>query len=261
LSTPGGALMTALGTLMAIAATVLPPDTVDARCALGVPPDTLRREGAAVLLHWAIEDDPVYSEFVLPDDAAYLAYRAAIREAGAAVRAPEPRLPDPTSDEEARLYRDERHNAALARSGEAGRIEPIRCLDALLFARQNGRVPEFAEPTEFLASVLRLELEGPDSLVVLFGAGEEMFPPKSVYGFDVVEEYVRRGWRWTYALHNHTIQRENGGLVLGTPALSTSDVQLTRNLAVELGLEAARVTNGLWTYHVAADQLAQLRSR
>ena len=48
---------------------------------------------------------------------------------------------------------------------------------------------------------------------------------------------------------------------LGTPALSTSDVQLMRSLATSLGLESARVTNGFYTYTVEAADLDRLRSR
>jgi hypothetical protein len=231
------------------------------RCRLSANPDTLHVENGAVLLRWDVPDDPVYYEPILPADSAFLAYRAAVRADGADVRWPIADAPTPRSDAEADLWRDERFNADLARSGEAGKVGRITCLESLLFALQNRRVPQLAEPTEFLASVLRREREQADSLVVLFGAGEALFPPKSVYGFDVVEKLVKRGWRWSFALHNHTIQRKDDHIALGTPALSTSDVQLSRNLAADLGLEAARVTNGFFTYRVSADQFGRLRSR
>ena len=236
-------------------------ETGSERCRLPTSPDTLRAEDGAVLLRWDVPDDPVYSGPLLPADSALLAYRAAIRADGADVPWPVADEPTPRSDAEADLWRDERFNADLARSGEAGKVDRITCLEALLFALQNRRRSQLVHPTEFLASVLRLEREGADSLVVLFGADLEMFPPKSVYGFDVVETLVKRGWRWSYALHNHTTQREGDHIALGTPALSTSDVQLVRSLAADLGLEAARVTNGFWTYRVPAEQFGRLRSR
>jgi hypothetical protein len=224
-------------------------------------PDTVRTDGSAVLLVWEFPDDPIYSSFVLPADSAYLAYREAIRGDGADLKHPIADEPTPANAEEAALWSDEHFNGELARSGEVGIIEPIRCLDALLFAFQHGRVSQLAQPTEFLASVLRKEVNGESQLVVVFGAGEEMFPPKTVYGFDVVDEYGARGWRYWYALHNHTIQRNADRLALGTPALSTSDVQLTRNLASGSGLESARVTNGVYTYSVPSTELDLLRSR
>ena len=231
------------------------------RCMLPTPPDTVRTDGNAVLLVWEFPDDPIYLSFVLPADSAYLAYREAIRADGADLKHPVADEPTPTTDEEAALWSDEHFNGEMARSGEAGIIEPIRCLDALLFAFQHDRVSQLEQPTEFLASVLRKETNGEIRLAIVFGAGEEMFPPKSVYGFDVVDEYRARGWRYWYAIHNHTIQRNVDRLALGTPALSTSDVQLTRNLAAGSGLESARVTNGVYTYSVPSTELDLLRSR
>jgi hypothetical protein len=224
-------------------------------------PDTVRTDGNAVLLVWEFPDDPIYSSFVLPADSAYLAFRESIRADGADLKHPVSDQPTPSTAEEAALWSDERFNSDLARSGEAGIIETIRCLDALLFAFQHGRVSQLAQPTEFLASVLRKEVNGEYRLAVVFGAGDEMFPPKTVYGFDVVDDYGARGWLYWYALHNHTIQRIADRLALGTPALSTSDVQLTRNLAAGSGLESARVTNGFFTYSVPSTELGLLRSR
>lgn len=238
------------------------PDLADdSLCILPTHPDTVRTDGSAVLLVWEFRDDPVYSSFALPADSAYLAYRGAIEADGADLKHPVADQPTPTTDAEAALWSDEHFNAELARSGEAGIIEPIRCLDALLFAFQHDRVSQLEQPTEFLASVLRKETNGEIRLAIVFGAGEEMFPPKTVYGFDLVDEYRARGWRYRYALHNHTIQQNGDHLALGTPALSTSDVQLTRSLASGAGLESARVTNGFYTYSVPSAKLGLLRSR
>ena len=237
-------------------------DRAFASCAFPVDPDTLATDGAAILLRWEFPDDPVFSSFTLPQDSAYQAYRTTIQSHGADLRIPIADEPVPATEEEAILWRDERHNAELARRGEAGAIEPIRCLDALLFAFQNSRVSQLEQPTEFLASVLRRKSDdGGSRVAVIFGAGLAMYPPKTVYGFDVVDEYRSRGWRYSYALHNHTLQKNGDRLALGAPALSTSDVQLTRSLAAGSGLEGARVTNGFYTYVVAADDLTLLRSR
>jgi hypothetical protein len=134
----------------------------------------------------------------------------------------------------------------------------IRWGRALLFAEQNARVPQLERPTEFLASVLRRGAEEGEEVVVIFGAGSEMFPPRTVYGFDVADEYLARGWRYWYVLHNHTRQ---GNGALGVPVPSASDVQLARNLAAERGLERVRVTNGFYTFEAAVDEMAVFRSR
>ncbi len=233
----------------------------DRSCRLPDDVRVVRADGKAVLLTWTFPDADVYARPVFPADSAYLAYRAAVRADGADLRHPVADEPTPATGEEAALWRDERWNRELAQSGEAGSIAPITCLDALLFAVQNARVPQLERPTEFVASVLRREVDGRAELAVVFGAGDGMYPPKSVYGFDVVDEFRADGWRWSYVLHNHTTQRCGARLALGSPALSTSDVQLLRGLAEDGGLESARVTNGFYTYSVRADEISALRSR
>jgi hypothetical protein len=236
-------------------------DPVDPRCVLPGSLRTLRQDGNAVLLLWQFAAESVYSAFVIPPDSGYLAFRAAVRADSADLRRPIADAPKPKDEAEAAMWRDEEVNNELAQTGTVGKIERINCLDALLFAFQNARVPELTHPTEFLASVLRRESEGRLDLTVVFGAGEEMFPPKSVYGFDIVDKYVAQGWRYWYLIHDHTLQRNGDRIALGTPTLSTSDVQLVRSLAAEHGLESARVTNGFYTFSATAAEFARLRSR
>ena len=236
-------------------------DPVDTSCAWPAPPKIIREVGQAVLLEWQFQDAPIYSKQVIPPDSAYLAFRAAVRADSADLRRPVADAPQPETEAEAANWRDEDVNHELAQSGQVGRIEGITCLDALLFAYQNARVAELTQPTEFLASVLRREVEGQRQLAVVFGAGDEMFIPKSVYGFDVVAELVAQGWEYWYGIHNHTLQRNGNRVALGNPTLSTSDVQLVRNLAADHGLRNARVTNGFYTFSAKAEEFSLLRSR
>ena len=182
--------------LMASVAFAQQADTVDPRCAIPVEPTIVLRDGGAVLLTWEFPAAAVHEQHVLPDDSAFLAYRAAVRADGADVRRPVADRDVPRTEAEAENWRKEDRNHELAQSGEVGSIDPITCLDALLFAYQNERVPQLEQPTEFLASVLRRVVDGRTELAVVFGAGREMYPPKSVYGFDVVERYRAGGWRW-----------------------------------------------------------------
>jgi hypothetical protein len=236
-------------------------EPVDARCTLPTDPTSIYEEDGAVLLVWEFEDDPVYQDAVLPDDGAFLRYREAIRADGGDLVRPIADPPDPKTPAEVEMWRDESFNHDLAQGGQVGSIQPITCLDALLFAHQNARVDQLDQPTEFLASVLRRKRGPRTDLVVVFGAGTETFSPKSVYGFDVVDEYLGRGWSYWYALHNHTIQRNGPRLALGNPTLSTSDVQLSRALVSDRALESARVTNGFHTFSVPGGELNRLRSR
>jgi len=236
-------------------------DPVDARCAWPAPPRIIREDGQAMLLEWRLPDRDIYSEPVVPPDSALLAFRAAVRADSADLRRPVADPPQPKNEAEAAMWRDEDVNHELAQSGEVGNIEGMTCLDALLFAYQNARVSELTHPTEFIASVLRREVNGRSELVVVFGAGGEMFVPKSVYGFDVVVELVAQGWDYWYVIHNHTLQRNGDRVALGRPTLSISDVHLVGNLAADQGLRSARVTNGFFTFSVRADEFSRMRSR
>lgn len=237
------------------------PDPVDPRCALGAAPDTLLRDGETILLLWTVPARPVFDEAVLPADPGLLAYRAAVRADGGDLRRPVADEPTPRDDAEAAAWADERHNHDLAQAGAVGAIEPITCLDALAFSIQNARFPQLETPTEFLVSVLE-RANGTDSAEVglVFGASDQTYPPKTVYGFDVVDSLRSLGWRWRYALHNHTLQENAGKRALGSPTLSISDVQLMRGLAAD-GMEAARVTNGFYTFRVDPEGMERMRSR
>ena len=234
------------------------PDLVDPDCALPGAAETVLEGQGLVLRIWRFPWDDLYAGPALPDDAAFHAYRAAIRAAGAEERYPALHVPDGLDAAEARVWRDEVFNNELVYSGVAGAVEPITCLDALIFARQNARVPQIERGTEFIASILRRVSEGRQEVAVVFGAGEEPFPPRSVYGFEIVDDYLDEGWRYWYLLHNHTTQRDG---VLGIPVPSTSDVRLVRWLADTMGLERARVTNGFYTFDAGIDGLQEFRWR
>lgn len=117
-------------------------DPIDARCVLPSEPTVVLQDGAAVLLTWEFAAADVYSQPVVPADSAFLSYRAAIRADGGALRHPIADPPDPQTDAEVEMWRDEDFNHDLAQAGEVGVLEPIRCLDALLFAYQNSRVSQ-----------------------------------------------------------------------------------------------------------------------
>lgn len=237
------------------------PSIADASCRLPTGPTIVREDSGAVLLAWEMPFDPVYEQHVLPGDSGFLAYRAAVHADGADVKRPVADEPEARSPAEEEIWRDERFNNDLAQRGEVGVIERITCLDALFFAFQNARVPQLQRPTEFIISVLRRDVAGRAELAAVFGAGSEMFPPRAVYGMDIVDRYRADGWRYWYALHNHTLQKNGARLALGTPGLSTSDVQFMRSLAATRGLESARVTNGFYTFTAKASELNRLRSR
>lgn len=221
---------------------------------------TVRAEDGAVLETWELALEDVTTD-ALPDEAGFLEYRAAIERDGANLRRPVADPPVIDSDELAEIWEAEFFNTDLVFDGGVGSVDPITCLDALLFSRQAGRVSQVTRPTEFLASVLRRETADGTRLLVVFGAGQEMFVPRGFYGFDVVEERLAEGWTFWYAIHNHTTQRNGERLALGVPVPSTSDVQLLRSLHGELGLDSVRVTNGFYTFRATVDDLRAFRAR
>lgn len=232
--------------------------TVEADCVLPSNPTTIFEDRGLVLKVWTFPLEEVHMRPVLPDESGLLAYRATIHAEGAEERSPALHVPPALKDGEADVWRDENFNNHLAYHEGVGSIEPMTCLDALLFAEQNARVPQLERPTEFLASVLRRRVTERDEVVVVFGAGAELFPPASVHGFEIVDEYVAAGWQYWYVLHNHTRQA-NGAL--GVPVPSTSDVKFARSLAAQRGLERVRVTNGFYSFDATVAEISKFRAR
>lgn len=238
------------------------PDPVDPRCTWPSEPTLLARDGGASLLSWELKATPWLDQPVIPDDPAYLAFRAAIRNAGGDRRWPAVTdHPEPTGEAEREIWRREQRNNELARSGRVGRIRPIHCLEALLFAYQHNRYSQLTHPTEFLASILRKRVGDEMHLRVQFAGGGDMLPPKSLYGIDRIEQAIADGWVLWVVLHNHTVKEHQGRPWLSAPVPSTSDVDISRSVARDLGLRQVRVTNGFYTIEVDAAELGELQGR
>ena len=236
--------------------------TVDSEsnCSLPAQRTTVRAQGGAILETWQLRLDDVLTPG-LPDEPAFLDYRAAIERDGADLRRPVSDPPVIADDAAAAIWRDTFFNNDLVFEEGVGSVDPISCLDALLFARQAERVSQIEQPTEFIASVLRKQTESGTDLFVVFAAGSEMFVPRGWYGFELVPDLLEEGWSYWYVIHNHTVQRNGDRLALGVPVPSTSDVQLLRHVARGLGLESVRVTNGFYTFSASVDELARFRAR
>lgn len=228
---------------------------VEPQCVLPPDPKVVKQDGNAVLLRWEMPADDFWFGAGVPDDPKYLAYRHAIREAGADLARPIADEPTANTDEEREMWKREHENAELTFG--SGRVRRVGCLDAALFAYQHGRYDQLVQPTEFVATVLRRQ----GMLRVYFGAGDMMFPPKAVYGIVESKADVAKDWRLVVHLHNHPIQQRAGKHALGTPSPSTVDVALLRNVAEDLGLETVWVTNGMFTGEVPAKELAKYRTR
>src|SRR5437879_7997064 len=173
-------------------------DPVDPACVLPGAPAVVLEDGGVVLWVWRVPWKDAYARPALPNNAGLLAYRAAIREEGAEERYPALAVPTGASGPNADVWRDESFNNDLVYRGVVGAIGPITCLDALLFAQQNARVPQLERPTEFLASVLRKGSDEREEIGGVCGAGPELFPPRTVYRFCIDEDYSAQGRRYLY---------------------------------------------------------------
>jgi len=229
-------------------------------CTLPAERTVVRSEDGAILETWDLALADVLTDR-LPNDPAFVEYRQAIERDGANLPRPVADSPVTDSEELAAIWRDEFFNRDLVYDSGLGSIDPISCLDALLFTRQAMRVSQVERPTEFAASVLRREDLGGTRLKVVFSAGSEMFIPRGWYGFDLVDEYLSDGWTLWYMMHNHTTQSNGDLLALGVPIPSTSDVRLIRGLEEKLGLDSIRVTNGFYTFSAAVNDLEEFRAR
>jgi hypothetical protein len=205
---------------------------------------------------WELPAASVWFTENLPESADYAAYRTTIRAAGADLARPIADPPQPKNDAERELWRREGVNEELMYSG-GGHVRRIQCLEAALFARQHARYSELAQPTEFVAQVLRRG----DRLKVYMGGSEKEFPPKSVYGLNEVAVDVAAGWQYFVVLHNHTVRTLKGRTALGVPAPSTSDVELFSGLVPQLGLREVWVTNGMYTGVVSTESLVRFAAR
>lgn len=233
-----------------------PPATREA-CALEAAPVVVHTDGTAQLVRWDVAARAVFFTEALPTDAGYRRFRDVIRADGAELRVPIADRAPPADADAAELWRREDHNAALVLEGRAGTLRPIHCLEALLFAHQHARVDELTDPTEFVATILRKD----DRLRIYLGAGDQLFPPKSVYGFDQAALDLADGWQPIALLHNHTVVQRGERHALGTPTLSASDVALFRGKLADFAGAAAWVTNGVFTAEIPASDLDQFLDR
>ena len=246
-----------------VTASSTPPAAMrmDEACAFPSEAKILADDNGAVLKVWRFMAAPRFSAPVLPHDAGLLEYQRYIASLRADVKKPPLKVPANLNDEQRQIWEAEIRNDEAIYRLEIGEIEPISCLDALLFAEQNRRVSQIETPTEFIASVLSRARAGHHELLVIFGAGLDTFPPKSAYGLKVVQEAVEDGWEYSYMIHNHTIQNHLDDPVPGVPIPSTTDIGFARSLANTYGLKAIRVTNGVYTFSSSIAELSGLGTR
>jgi len=238
--------------LLAALALLGAPDPGRSTCAFPAPPVVVIGEEARLLQYWLVEDAAPLASELLPASPALADFRARVEAVTAVTHRAllEAQLPH--------VEGGDAENVRLVLSGEVGAIRPIRCLEALLLATQAERTlaqgrPMADHPTEFLAYVLErggvrkvwyytVDQAGVGGLAALHGP---------------VAADVREGWAVVVALHNHNFFLDSAR-ILGGVAPSATDVGYLANMAPQLGIPRASITNGFHTLEVAAEDFARL---
>jgi hypothetical protein len=166
-------------------------------------------------------------------------------------------------------WRGEAANATLVLEGRVGTINPVSCLEAMLWKWQAARYPMLEHPTEFGAFVLR----GHGRVRVYLSSADLVGQKIRDAITKRVEADAAAGFRLVIHIHNHPFlfDRKVGDRmwtleatkedVAGALAPSMTDVHFYRNLRNSLGLQEAWVTNGLNTLRFPAAQFDVLTAR
>jgi hypothetical protein len=152
-------------------------------------------------------------------------------------------------------------NGRMVLDGSVGTLRPIGCLEALLVDFQAARFPMASHPTEFHAVVMERSDAGRRTVRVYFAGSSAPWPPKADLLFERAAADRRDGWRAVAHIHNHPFEFSSRGDIAGANAPSLTDVQFWRHLRESLGIESARVTNGLTTFEAPAAAFGRLRAR
>ncbi|MCR4295972.1 MAG: hypothetical protein NUW21_10585 [Elusimicrobia bacterium] len=150
------------------------------------------------------------------------------------------------------LYRrigvvDGRMKLELVLSGGIGRILPMNCAEALLFAEHEARFPVETTATEFLAFILE---KNADLKVYLISRGGKAGTAPS--GDEVKEDLARdaaEGWTMAATLHNHPFMFDNptgdiGGVLVPSGDARYGDVGAFKRWRAGSGMRSAWITNG-----------------
>lgn len=224
-------------------------------CQLDAAPTAIVSDTSRLLQYWIVEDRPVFASTAVPDSPALRAFRS---EIGGRLDT------DPRALLRAQLPHVEGGDAANVRAvldEEAGRIRPIRCLEALLLSAQAERTRAqgssmFERPTEFAAWIL--ERDG--ALKIWYFTVDQPGIGSLAPLHGMVAADMERGWRVRQLLHNHNFFPDEER-VLGGVVPSVSDVGYYLMVMGQYGAPLASITNGFDTLDLGPGDLGALAYR
>jgi hypothetical protein len=204
------------------------------------------------LVDWTLEDTPELWRPTLPSSSSLLSFRAAVARLTSVPAEPhddharailereyQRQLADPSLQREAELTRRQLLDVATD-------VQPMRCFEAHLFARQADRLDMVTRPTEFLALVFRSadkrRLRVLEYTVDAPGIG------RVGRIMEHAEPLLASGeWHFWTALHNHNFFFESDRWYGGSVAPSGPDAQLLAVWRDRFGLAEYWITNGFST--------------
>lgn len=211
-------------------------------CRFDAPPKVLMRQGddhapgAKLLRVWEMSDRPVL--WSTADPVGYGTFRAAVKR----------HVPD-TDPARILAAAPSANNARVAASA-AEWVRSARCLQKLLYQRQDQRMPTFTAPTEFAAFVLRSP-DGKRLRIYSYTANLD-----GIGRMDPVSDPVARdheaGWVVLAGLHNHAFHPGDRPDLNGVVAPSVPDAQFNARFHTVSGMREAWITNGLDTVEIPA---------
>lgn len=203
------------------------------------------------LVDWTLDDTPELWRPILPSSPSLDAFRAAVVRLTGIADAPHDVHAQAILERE---YRRQRADPTLQLEAERtrrqllaiGDVQPMRCFEGYLFARQADRLDMATRPTEFLALVFR-STDGRRLRVLEYTVDA---PGIGRVGrvMEHAEPLLASGeWHLWTALHNHNFFFETAGWHGGSVAPSGPDAQLLAAWRDHFGLAEYWITNGFST--------------
>lgn len=137
-------------------------------------------------------------------------------------------------------------NSQLVHAKIAGKIRPLKYLEAQILDYQLGRYPLLSHPTEFHAFIVTND--STKAIRIYFAASDQPWPPKPIILLDAIKKDLNQNWKLKYHLHNHYEPKVDN--YMGILAPSVTDAQYFLFLSEEYGLNSALITNGFHTVEI-----------
>lgn len=204
---------------------------------------------------WEIENKPILYSHLLPNNSSLYSFRSGVRQR---IKVLDPfkrfEASKPTSPPGGEAY-----NPYLAMSKQAGILQPITCLEALLLGEQTARKPMLTEPTEFGAFILKRKVNNKTTLKIYYSTNDQPGLRLNRKVTEMITQDKSRGWLLFAHIHNHNFFFDKKD-AFASPSPSKTDVQMARRFRDSLQLQQLWVTNGFHTIHIDSSEFNKFKA-